>query len=82
MTQFKKGKGWEQIRKYEIFEFENTRSDIKSVAITEKKGKHYVTQIIYTKQGHLLTKGLPVIDEPITQCDSLVVENTFVGDCN
>ena len=30
----------------------------------------------------LLKKGLPVIDEPITQCDSLVVENTFVGDCN
>ena len=53
----------------------------KSVAINEKKRKHYVTQIIYTNQGYLLTKGVPVIDEPITQCDSLVVENTFAGDC-
>ena len=52
----------------------------KRVATTEKKGKH-VSQIIYTNQGHLLTKGLPVFDEPVTQCDSLVVENTFVGDC-
>ena len=82
MTQFNKGKGWEQIRKKVGFlSLKIQEATSKSVAITEKKGKHYVTRIIYTKRGHLLTKGLPVIDEPITQCDSLVVENTFVGDC-
>ena len=55
----------------------------KKVPMTEKKGKQYVRQIIYTNQGHSHTKVTPVIDftgEPVIQCDVLVAENTFVDD--
>ena len=53
----------------------------KNVAITEKKGKQYVRQIIYINQGHFSTKFTPVIyftDEPIIQCGVPVVDNTVV----
>ena len=34
----------------------------KNVAFTEKKGKQYVRQIMYTNQGHLSIKVTSVID--------------------
>ena len=63
-----KGRSENKLEKLKFLSLKIQEATSKSVAITEKKGKHYVTQIIYTKRGHLLTKGLPVIDEPITQC--------------
>ena len=50
-----------------------------SVTITKKKGKQYLKQIIYINHGHLTKKVTPVTDftdEPITQCEVPVVENT------
>ena len=34
----------------------------KNVAITKKKGKQYIRQIIYTNQMYLPTKVTPIID--------------------
>ena len=76
-----KGRGKKKLEKLKFLSLKIQEATSKSVVINKKKRKHYVTQIIYTNQGYLLTKGVPVIDEPITQCDSLVVENTFAGDC-
>ena len=48
----------------------------KKVAITEKKGKQYVRQFIYTSIGHLPTNVLPVIDftdETVIQCDMILL---------
>ena len=74
------GSGKNELEKLKFLSLKIREAKSKRVAITEKKGKH-VKQIIYTNQGYLLTKGVPVIDEPFTQCDSLVVGNTFVADC-
>ena len=52
-------------------------------AITEKKEKQYLRQIIYTNKGHLSTQFTPDInfnDEPVVQYDIPVVENTFIDD--
>ena len=57
----------------------------KGVVIAEKKGKQYVSQIIYINQGHLPTKVSRVInfpDEPVIRCNVPDVEYTlFVDDC-
>ena len=81
MTQFNEGKGYEGIRTIKISKFENAKNE---VLITEKKGKQYVRQIIYTNQEYLPTKVDPVInytDELVIEWDVLVVESTFVDDC-
>ena len=60
------------------------RNYIKDVATTEQKEKHYVRQIIHTKQGDLPTKSTPAIeptDELIIPYVVSVVENTLVDDC-
>ena len=41
-------KRYKGIKTVKISEFENTRSNVKNVAIAEKKVKQYITQIIYT----------------------------------
>ena len=67
-----------------IFEFENTRSNVKKMLRSLRKNKTYVIQIIHTNHGHLPTKGRPDIDfsdAPVVQYDVPVVENTFVDDC-
>ena len=49
----------------------------------KKKGKQYARKIIYTNQGNLAIKLIPVInvtDKPVILCDVPVVEN-FVLDC-
>ena len=77
MTQFNERKGYKEVRTIKIVEFEQEATS-KSVAVTEKKGKHYARHIIYTYQH------LPIInfkDEPVIRCDVPVVENTFVDDC-
>ena len=52
-----KGSGTKKLEHSEIFEFENTRSNVKECCDHwEKRKKQYVRQIVYTKQGHLLTK--------------------------
>ena len=56
---------------------------MKDVAITERKEKQYIRQIMYTNQEHLPTKVAPDLDfsdEPIVQYDVPVIENTFADD--
>lgn len=46
-----------------------------------RKKKQYVRQMIHINQGrHLPANIIPVIDEPVIQCDVSVVENTFFVD--
>ena len=66
MTQFNEGKGYERIRTIKISKFENAKNE---VLITEKKGKQYVRQIIYTNQEYLPTK----VDHVINFTDELVI---------
>ena len=52
MTQFNEWKGYKGIRIIKIFQFENTRTDVKEVLRSlKKKGKGYVRQITYKNQG-------------------------------
>ena len=56
---------------------------LKDVAISERKEKQYIRQIMYTNQEHLPTKVTPDLDfsdEPIVQYDVPVIENTFADD--
>ena len=50
--------------------------------IAEKKGKQYVSQIIYINQGHLVSRVINFPDEPVIQSNVPDVEYTlFVDDC-
>ena len=76
-----KERGTKQLEQLKSLSLKIQQTTSKSVAITKKKGKQYVTQIIYINQGGLPTKVTLVIDftnETIIQCEVPVVENNFV----
>ena len=77
-----KGRGTKELEELKSLSLKIQKTMSKNVAITEKKGKQYVKQIIYTNQGHLPTKVTPLIefkDESVIQCNVPIVENTFAG---
>ena len=66
-----------------MFEFENTRSNVRKCCNHWEKGKQNIRQIIYTNQADLPTKVTPIIDftdEPIIPYDVQVTEKTFADD--
>ena len=66
-----------------MFEFENTRSDMRNCFNHWEKGKQYIRKIIYINQVHVPTKVTPAIDftdEPVIQYNVPVVENIFEDD--
>ena len=76
-----KERGTKQLEQLKSLSLKIQQTTSKSVAITKKKGKQYVTQIIYINQGGLPTKVTLFIDftnETIIQCEVPVVENNFV----
>ena len=48
MIQYNEGKGYKGYRTINIFEFKNTKSDIKVLQLLKKKRNQHVKQIIYT----------------------------------
>ena len=70
-----KGRGTRELEQLKLWSLK-IQEATSNVAITEKKEKQCVRQIIYTNQGHLPKKGTPDIDfmdEPVFQCDVPVV---------
>ena len=60
MTQYNEGKGYERIKTIKSLSLKMQEVTSKNVAITEKKGPQYVSQIIHINQKHLPTKDTPV----------------------
>lgn len=58
-TQFHEGKGYEELEQLKSFSLK-IQGTTSSVAITERKGKQYVRQIMYINQRHYLQK-LPLL---------------------
>ena len=61
MKQYNEGKEYKVNRTIKIFEFENTRSDVKVVQSLRKKGNQYVKQIISRPTGRIYLQKLTLI---------------------
>ena len=82
MTQFNEWKGYNGIRIIKIFQFENTRADVKEVLRSLKKKK----EKDMSGKSHTKTRGkvTPVFDftnEPVIRCNVPIAENRFVDYC-
>ena len=83
ITQVDKGKEHKGIRKLKIFEFKNTRTDIKKMLWSLRKKESNMSDNSYIPNK---TKIIPVIDFTEEQSFSVmqktpVVENTSTDDC-
>ena len=83
VTQFNKGKGWEQIRKnFWVWKYKKRHQ--KALQSLRKK-ENIMSRKSYTPNGgiYLQRVSLLLMNQSLSveNSNSLVVENTFVGDC-